>query len=1848
MSDWLQTTGTEFGEVDNPEYPGNSKASWDTTDWNKGAWGDDISGWHNQGVALPNAPRGTRVEVRNPNTGETTIAEVKDVGPGRSTGAGIDLLPGTGSAVGLPTNYKGPVEYRVLGGGVMDEHQEAPDRTQVSKLPEHLDLTGWDQPHNEPAEFPTTVEPPPVAKSLIQEFYDKNPATTVSQQGILNQMHKLYAPDMPEEEFKKAATTPGGIDIIKEWKERQKTPLEQLRDEHPEWSNYSDDKLIGTLWDVWTKNKQIDPTKITYDEFMWRMKPPTDALNQFGRFVDETLAEVGPKTASTVLWSLSGLEQHALDNAEPTIRGILAKAYSPDSDLDQLFKKYQGMSPEERKKEFAQAWATLKQGGGDSARLLDQINTTFQTIDKASQIQESIDWMKKSLVTLDAPGPNQLPAGQEKWAQTIAALPAQAVQAIIPGVRELSLFGNLYAENKAAIEKNNPGMSNAEVAQKAEAATWWAFPGNELLQLSFLRGGPAIQGTILNRIKGIGIELGKEAGLGAGVGGANQVITNIAAGRDPMEGVFESSGTMATLGLGGRALGLTVEGLARAMKHVPEVRQAIGISSDIVGATPEEANKIVRGDPTAEVNQKATRNSIDLILSATQRREERRILTGGGARTIEEENARITRGEPIREPELTITEEPTEGGPEAILSPEQQRAEERRITAGRRTAGEITQRELEKDIMTGRKRGYQPAPSVVPEQKTIVPEVETPEPAKTPSEEAFDKAKDARDKGDLKTASTLINQGTTLLADDAKKEHHKKVADGFQGVVRNNSNAKVKNVEEFFGLSDVPGKRLGKRGEAGAAFNIFGGRRRIEGERIVSAASRQGDETRTGRTHAESDGPWDNPERGFMTNKGRFVSRQEAHEIASGGKGGALYAENLVPSGELKESQDPVADKLALLGLDDTPQARAIAQRALRADESGKETILVSAMRAPDGQIIVSEFGHDAAAKKIRLPRHRIENGYLTNTGRFVDSPMDLARQIEAETEGAEEAEAFSGGNPLPFIRKAAQGFRKTDVFRKRFDAVSRTLAPQRRGEGAKDTAALAIGVTSRVKTGILLGLKAIAEHLDMNTLFHDAYRSDRRDAKWRQVSDEQIKAWQTIKENGGKIANPIYDKLFDFTRECYDWLEDIGRANGVKFGHIANYFHHAFKNPEGEVETFLKDWEAKYGKQAFQKERHYATLADAIDIGGLTPKTYSPERNLMAYAAAMTTAIRQIQTLKSMAEENLALPTTDVKEQGLTKQKGWSLHTAPDGNSYYVRNDAAGVLANAFDLHSIYDTMAGPFVGFARAFKGVTGIKLSWSVFHPVHIAGIAAAETLTTAMQRGIQGTGTAKDVLDAITAASTFGVGPMAGATQKYGRLVDALTTGRGLDQLTDQQKADYNDLLEMGIVPYMSDDRRSLFADMMFRGWKGAEKTRSVIEFGYKMLTLEPYQEFMFGKVIPATKIAAALARRDTLLRKNGEAFRSPENNMARKREYLEINRDVEGRFGEMCYDNLFWARWAKQVGLAIPLSLGWNLGFWRVYGDGVIDLMDNAAHMAKLNLDNKKAPGLSNRLLYMANYTAMSMLTNAILTFGMTQTIPQVADFFFPRIGKKPNGDDERVRTPFWTGEIASLSEHIQENIYKNQNVLQAGTNALAQYFGNKANPGLASIWHLFNNKDFMGRDIYDYRDPFNKQLMDAVSFALADMIEPISWQGGKDSRGIPNEPKQVIMSFLGFTQAPGWTTRTPLQNEIITMFHDQLNAHMTKRQGDIFDAKSRYQYAIVAGDQRMQMDALATLHQLGAGPRVIEDARKFAKIPPAHRAYQGLNADNQEYLLKRMSPSEYHEYWPITKAQAKMEYVRTQ
>src|SRR5207253_9064475 len=135
---------------------------------------------------------------------------------------------------------------------------------------------------------------------------------------------------------------------------------------------------------------------------------------------------------------------------------------------------------------------------------------------------------------------------------------------------------------------------------------------------------------------------------------------------------------------------------------------------------------------------------------------------------------------------------------------------------------------------------------------------------------------------------------------------------------------------------------------------------------------------------------------------------------------------------------------------------------------------------------------------------------------------------------------------------------------------------------------------------------------------------------------------------------------------------------------------------------------------------------------------------------------------------------------------------------------------------------------------------------------------------------------------------------------------------------------------------------------------------------------------------------------------------------------------------MFYDNLFWPKMSKTIGQSLLLSLGWKLGFWRIYAGGFHSLMDSALHMDEIIKTYRKEGTLpaarrvfTNEARYFLNYTMLTAAKNLLISQFIGGGVTGFMDALYPRIGTDNKGQAKRVKTPFFLGEWGALYEMLQ-------------------------------------------------------------------------------------------------------------------------------------------------------------------------------------------------------------------------------
>jgi hypothetical protein len=561
-------------------------------------------------------------------------------------------------------------------------------------------------------------------------------------------------------------------------------------------------------------------------------------------------------------------------------------------------------------------------------------------------------------------------------------------------------------------------------------------------------------------------------------------------------------------------------------------------------------------------------------------------------------------------------------------------------------------------------------------------------------------------------------------------------------------------------------------------------------------------------------------------------------------------------------------------------------------------------------------------------------------------------------------------------------------------------------------------------------------------------------------------------------------------------------------------------------------------------------------------------------------------------------------------------------------------VIKNAFDNTSIYRGVFGPMARFAQLLKGITTpLRLAWSPFHLIHVAHILASDMATLA-------------VADPALA------GKVPGAVAQYlatlnplykNKYTDLLDVYNGKRAPTFEEAQHIQDLHEMGLWLGAGFEHRSEWEAMAMIA---RSRAGLVFRVGYDIALLKPVQEHLFGHVIPAAKAMSALERANSVIRqiqrKEGINLRDPEHTLRRQQEFTKIGKQVDARFGEMYYDNLLWKRWAKQIGTGTLLSLGWQLGFLKIYGEGIADLTGNI----KPWKTGAPRPGLTNALAYAAIYTGTAMLTNLITQWAMTGTGPKsFTDAIYPRIGKKENGEDERVRPPWFTSEWGAIYHHIisaaqregETGIDHPFNMLKGTIAGSIEMGANKLNPGISYLVQLYQNKDFYGRRIWDDNSPTMQNLGHLAHWAWS-TAGPITVQSA-----LASDPsmsiKAKIAAGLGLGPAPTSANRSPLENEIIAKASVYLpNVPKGFNTVEYYDRRQQFRNALLSGNHDAVTKSIYDFKVAGGTNKGIAEVQKNFRIPSSALLFKMLGStkegqDAQMNLMKKMNGEERHLYW---------------
>lgn len=824
-------------------------------------------------------------------------------------------------------------------------------------------------------------------------------------------------------------------------------------------------------------------------------------------------------------------------------------------------------------------------------------------------------------------------------------------------------------------------------------------------------------------------------------------------------------------------------------------------------------------------------------------------------------------------------------------------------------------------------------------------------------------------------------------------------------------------------------------------------------------------------------------------------------------------------------------------------------------------------------------------------------------------------------------------------------------------DQAIRTVNPGIKGEKAK------------IAESVLAESFARAAHED-SAYYHQAFQ---RGLFWEKNKRLQIEFRDKFETGDNFASNP---ELAAKAKAYKEWKEKMAtedKSFGILYDERDNYLPHIFKEGPKIADHFQAKYGRAWGKPGFVKDRGFDLYKEAI-AAGYTPRFTNPEDIMLARQHASTIAQMKVGIMRELEKSGLAFDKSVVEEPpGPSFSNSQS---APNGKSYWVHDEANLLLDNAFNTTSLWsmEGIVGDLFRSAMNLKNaVVPIELSFSLFHPLHVATIDNATAMVRASKLMLSGKmnplrWTGEMIQAALYKELVVETGgqlaTLVGAESRGGHRVLQLWQGKiPLEKITPLDRLNIQSVIEGGLIPEMSSQYRTKAIDNLRKAWAA----RSV-SAGWHLpwAALEAIQKPMFEIWIPSLKTASYLRDVSSALKSDPSLM---SDNIRRRETFTKLRKSVDNRYGEMAYNTLFWNKWVKDLAVASSLSLGWNLGFIREYGGAVTDMAQTlksfADYKAKTKapekpglrfdkerevwlptgdsyieryLQDRKTPltvtertmkqirsGGLDRPLFVAFYSGQALVYGGLITYFLAGKEPESAeDYIIPQTGKTgQDGKPERLNTMFYTREFLAMKKHME---------MDGVLGGLSTTIANKASPsiGVGKMW--FTGEDSLNREIRNPNDPLWNQIQQTGEATLEEIM-PISFEAIKGG----DDP---LLAISGFSKAPAYMTQSKIEGEIKHMFirynakkltpFDQANMSEERKElRKLYSDDPK-------GEYEAKLEALQDKYDLSAKDiwRIEKDFDKG--VSPSVRMFQNLTWQQQKLLLDKMTKEERETYLPVS------------
>lgn len=770
-----------------------------------------------------------------------------------------------------------------------------------------------------------------------------------------------------------------------------------------------------------------------------------------------------------------------------------------------------------------------------------------------------------------------------------------------------------------------------------------------------------------------------------------------------------------------------------------------------------------------------------------------------------------------------------------------------------------------------------------------------------------------------------------------------------------------------------------------------------------------------------------------------------------------------------------------------------------------------------------------------------------------------------------------------PFSKEAVKGLSTI------WDLAKKTLNPTKRGKESEKAASILreeLGKMARRKEMTYKSLEKARKVFD----------------GW---SDKKSLALIDAIETGRDISQefPGSDQFVSMMREALSsrWKQ-IQAIKGTD-SYIENYFPHLWKDA-GMAENLARFFGKRpfEGTKSYLKQRTIPTIAEGIELG-LEPLTTNPIDAIMARIVDMERFLMAHETWSRFKDEGLR----KFVQLGERPNDGWkqvndkiarSFQFSPEEKGMVFRGNwyMPGPAADVLNQYLSPGLRGNPlYDAFRMLGNGLNQVQLGISGFHALFTTADSVISKTALSIQKG--------KLLRAFVTPFTAPYDIVMNVYRGNKLLKDYYANNPQVPELVAALERAGGRVrmdrfyLNNSVENFMKALRSENYLGTLFR-LPGA-----LIEAQAKPLM----QEF-----VPRQKLGVFSDGAKYILEQAQKEEWSEAKTTLRLQEFWD---SVDNRLGQMVYDNLFWSKSLKDIGMLSVRSLGWNLGDIREIPGGLADYaaLPFKALTKKGRLDIRMTP----KMAYVIALPYVAGVWGAIIYYMYNGTAPQqLLDYYYPKTGrKKPDGTDERITLPTYMKDVFAVAAQPWQTV------------------ANKLHPEISAIIQMLENRDYYGVEIRNPNSNIMSQVAQVFDYQMKQFV-PFSVTNALSRAKTGSSWEAYLQSFVGITPAPAYLTRTPMQSRIYNLYDKRFGGTTkSKEQSTDRQLKSQIRAAYWTGDndkanQLLQQAIDQGIIKENGIPTFIRDL----DYPQDVTLFRLLPSDDQRNIMRDMSLVDLQRY----------------